>query len=77
MGLWYTTAVRWDSYENPALVEQDLSTLGIHWIMTVKDGHLGFESALDYGRRAVGFDRHPARLFYDYGFPAELADVHH
>ncbi|MBI4308799.1 MAG: hypothetical protein HY591_00555 [Candidatus Omnitrophica bacterium] len=75
VGLWYTTAVRWDSYGDPSLVARDLSTLGIDWVMTVKDGHLVFVSALAYGQRASGFDKHPRRLFYDYGFPAELSNV--
>ena len=43
--------------------------------MSVRDGHLHFESPLEYGKRVCAGDFHPKKLFYDYHFPDELAQV--
>jgi hypothetical protein len=75
LGLWHTTAVQWDSYSNAQAIIDDLQAQGIQWVMSVKDGRLNFESDRDYAQRAVGFDRYPKELFYNYGFPQELATV--
>ncbi len=75
VGLWYTTAVRWDSYSSPMLVAMDLSESGINWVMGVRNGHMYFENPLQYGQRAAAFDRHPSHLFYNYNFPEELSVV--
>ncbi len=55
----------------------DLHREKIYWIMRVTDGKLVFESAEEYAQRAVGFDRYPKELFYNYDFPKELAEVHY
>jgi hypothetical protein len=75
VGLWYTSTVRWSSYGNPSLVAKDLTAAGINGVMSVRDGHMTFESAQQYGERAATFDLHPKRLFYNYNFPEELATV--
>ncbi len=77
VGLWYTTAVRWDSYKDVKTIVSDLKEQGIEWIMKAQNGKLIFESDEDYAKRAVLFDRYPKQLFYDYGFPQELANVHY
>jgi hypothetical protein len=75
VGLWYTTAVKWESYRSPEAIARDLSEAGINRVMSLKEGHLAFEEPIEYGRRVSQFDRHPKGLFYNYGFPAELAQV--
>ncbi len=75
VGLWHTTVVRWDSYKDVDAIVSDLHNQGIEWIMRVDQGKLIFESDEDYAKRAVKFDRYPKQLFYNYGFPQELAKV--
>ena len=77
VGLWYTSAVRWNSYANPAFIEQDLYKQGIWWVMSVKDKRLVVESAGQYALRAAQFDLHPKSLFYNYNFPEELSRVNY
>jgi len=77
VGLWYTSVVGWKSYEDPQAIVDDLHREKIYWIMRVTDGKLVFESAEEYAQRAVGFDRYPKELFYNYDFPKELAEVHY
>ena len=75
VGLWHTTVVQWDSYNNPESVVTDLENYGIKWIMRVKDGRLIFLSLEEYAKEAVLYDRHPKKFFYDYGFPRELSEM--
>lgn len=75
VGLWHTTAVKWDSYADPSAVVRDLNGHGIRWIMAVENGHMVFESVEDYAARAVKFDRLPDKIFFNYGFPEELRDI--
>jgi len=73
VGLWYTTAVDWESYQSLEAIADDLHRQHIDWIMHVSHGELVFESVSEYAKRAIEFDRHPKDLFYNYGFPQELA----
>jgi hypothetical protein len=75
VGLWYTTAVNWESYPYPQKIVEDLIKQRILYIMTVKDSHLNFEKITDYAVRASQFDRHPKETFYNYNFPPELSEV--
>jgi len=75
VNVWYTNVVKWDSYRSPDLVAQDLRNAGIYFLLSVRDGHLYFENALDYGKRVAAADRIPKTIYYDYGFPKELIQI--
>ncbi len=75
VGLWYTTAVDWKSYQNTQAIMNDLKKQNIEWVMRVQSGKLEFESAAAYAQRASLFDLHPKELFYNYGFPEELSRI--
>lgn len=75
VGLGHTTAVGFDSYADPRLIEEDLKANGILWVMGCENGHLKVESIKDYAQRATRFERFPKTLFYNYGFPQELARI--
>ncbi len=75
IGLWHTTVIRWSSYARSEDIINDLSKAHIQWILRVHDNTLQFETLADYAARAVLYDRNPKELFYNYGFPAELAKV--
>ena len=77
IGLWFTTAVKWDSYRDPNRVVVDLQAAEIQWVISVKDGHLFFETPQDYASRAVKYDFLPKKLFFNYEFPNELVDVYY
>ena len=75
VGLWHTTVVGWESYDDQTLVVKDLLSYGIKWIMRVKDGQLIFISPDEYAQEVVAYDRFPSEKFYNYGFPSELSTV--
>lgn len=43
--------------------------------MRVKDDQLVFLPIEDYAQEAVQYERYPRKIFYNYGFPQELAEV--
>jgi len=75
VSLWLTTIIKWDSYNDERLIINDLKQHDIEWIMRVKDGKLFFMPIKDYAREVVNCERYPKRIYYDYGFPPELAVI--
>ncbi len=73
--LWHTSIIRWDSYDFAPLMVKDLHDYGLQWLMEVKDGKLVFHPVEDYPAYSEIFERDPKQLFYNYGFPEELARV--
>ena len=77
VGLWNTTLVRWNSYNDEELIVKDLHEAGLKWIMRVKEQSLQFLSLEEYAKEAVKYDRKPQKIFYNYGFPEELTKVNY
>ena len=75
VGPWWTTVIKWDSYKSPDLISKDLKDYSIEWIMRVKDNKLIFMPIEEYAGEAAGYDRHPQKIAYDYGFPPELSRI--
>lgn len=67
--------IKWDSYESPELIENDLREYGIDWVITRKDDKFVIISSADYAKMAVKFERYPRYTNYDYGFPEELKKI--
>ena len=77
VGLWHTTVVQWDSYQDKELIKKDLMNNNIEWIMRIENGQLKFLSLTEYAQEATSYDRHPKTLFYNYGFPEELSKINY
>lgn len=77
VSLWFSTVIKWDSYENENLIINDLKQYGIEWLIRIKDNGLIFLPIKDYAREAINYERYPKKVFYDYGFPQELSNITH
>ncbi len=75
VGLWNTTLVKWESYNDPKLIVKDLKDYGIERIMRVEEEQFVFLTPEEYAREAVTYNRFPKGISYDYGFPKELAEI--
>lgn len=78
IGLWNSTAIRWDSYDQPEAIVNDLKALGVEYVMDVKDNQLVMTPIADYAREAarhIAPQRYPQSRVYDYGFPEELTKI--
>ena len=75
ISLWLTSAIRWDSYDDPKLIVRDLEKLGIKWVASPENGRLEFFTLEEYAQIAAKFVRHRSSTIYDYGFPAEISQV--
>ena len=75
VSFWYTSVIRWDSYKDINLIIDDLRKAGIEWIMVLDSGKLNFLPIREYAIRAAKFNRFPAKIYIDYGQPAELTTI--
>jgi len=72
LSLFYSSIVRWDSYEDPKLIEKDIRNYGIEHIITIRDGKVVALTPENYAAEEAKRDRLPQIVAYDYGFPMEL-----
>lgn len=72
IGLWHTTIVNWDSYEDKDKIVQDLKSYGLKEIMRINPEGFEFISLEEYADLALTFDRHPKSISYHWGLPEEL-----
>lgn len=75
VSLWATTIIKWDSYNKEESIINDLKEYGLKWVMSVRNDKLTFIPIEEYAREAVKYERFPKKIFWDYGFPAELANI--
>lgn len=75
VGLWHTTVIQWDSYQDAELIVKDLKGAQIQWIMRMENGEFVFMSIEKYAQEAVNYNLQPERLFYNYGFPDEILKI--
>ena len=73
IGFWFTTVVRWDSYDSEDKIVKDIKDFGLKWIMMIKDQQLIFLTPEEYAKLAMTFDRKPKIIAYPYeDVPQEL-----
>jgi len=77
VGLWSTTVIRWDSYNNEDLIVKDLKDYGLQWVISGEGNGVAFLTLEDYAQKASQQERYPSSVYYNYGFPQELADIQH
>ncbi|MDP8213478.1 MAG: hypothetical protein P9X22_09380 [Candidatus Zapsychrus exili] len=77
VGLWSTTLVKWDSYEDEKLIVKDLSDAGLEWVMRVENKELKYFNLDEYAKKAVKEERFPKKVFFNYNFPEELTEVNY
>ncbi len=75
VGLWCTSNIRWNSYGNKDSIINDLKEYGVEWIMNGEGDTLKFLTLAEFAEKAMRQERYPSQVFYNYSFPAELADI--
>jgi len=76
VGLYQTNVIKWDSYDDVALMVRDLEEFGIKWIIDedVEQKVFKYVSRDDFARSLfLTASRHPKGTFNNYNFPPELA----
>jgi hypothetical protein len=76
VGLWFTSVIAWDSYEDPLKVVNDLRETGIEWIMSGDTNTQKVEiiPIEEYAQKAVAYNRRPQRIAFPYTMPPELTN---
>ncbi|MBF0532824.1 MAG: hypothetical protein HQL23_06995 [Candidatus Omnitrophica bacterium] len=77
ISLWWTSMVRWKSYEKAELVEKDLRDNGIEFVLKPNDSGLNFQPVNEFAQDAIKINRFPSKTQFDYGFPPELTTVNY
>lgn len=75
VSLFLTSVVRWESYEKPELVIEDLKRHDIQYVLDFKDDQVVFQSPEEFARLAVTLDRFPVETLATYNLPPDLKSV--
>jgi len=72
VSFWWTTIIKWESYESEEKVIKDLKDFGIEYVMGVENAELKFIPIAEFAKEAVNFDKYPKRIQFPGYLPEEL-----
>ncbi|MBF0479010.1 MAG: hypothetical protein HQL26_05970 [Candidatus Omnitrophica bacterium] len=75
ISVWWTSTVKWNSFDKEDLIIKDLRDRGIQWVVNPVEKAETFETIEKFASQATHIDRRPLKTQMDYGFPPELTTV--
>ncbi len=75
IGLFFTSLVKWKSYEKIEWIVEDLKKHDIQSVIDIRDNHMVMLSPEEFAQQEIKRNRFPPQTLQEYGFPPELKDT--